>query len=84
MKVLDESQVVQFLVAANGSSYEALYYLAINTGMREGELFGLKWTDLHWDTGVLYVQRKVQSVQSKGKVFVEPNTQEERRPIKHG
>ncbi len=84
MKVLDESQVVQFLVAASGSHYEALYYLAINTGLREGELFGLMWTDLHWDTGVLYVQRQVQSVPGKGKVFVEPKTRAGRRAIKLG
>ncbi len=84
MKVLDESQVVQFLVAAHGSRYEALYYLAINTGMREGELFGLRWSDLHWNTGVLYVQRQVQSVPGKGKVFVEPKTKAGRRAIKLG
>jgi len=84
MRVLDESQVVQFLVAAHGSHYEALYYLAINTGMREGELFGLRWSDLHWNTGVLYIQRQVQTVPGKGKVFVEPKTRAGRRPVKLG
>lgn len=84
MQVLDESQVVQFLVAAYGSNYEALYYLAINTGMREGELFGLRWPDLHWNNGVLNVQRQVQSVPGKGKVFLEPKTRAGRRPIKLG
>lgn len=84
MKVLDESQVVQFLVAAQGSRYEGLYYLAVNTGMREGELFGLKWSDLHWNTGVLYVQRQVQSVPGKGKIFLEPKTRAGQRAIKLG
>jgi len=84
MQVLDESQVVQFLVAAHGSHYEALYYLAINTGMREGELFGLRWPDLHWNNGVLYVQRQVQTVPGKGKVFLEPKTRAGRRPVKLG
>ena len=81
---MDESQVVQYLVAAHGSHYEALYYLAINTGMREGELFGVKWSDLHWNGGVLYVQRQVQSVPGKGKIFVEPKTRAGRRAIKLG
>lgn len=84
MKVLDESQVVQFLVAAHGSHFETLYYLAINTGMREGELFGLKWPDLHFNTGVLYVQRQVQSVPGLGKIFTEPKTVAGRRPLKLG
>ncbi len=84
MQVLDESQVTQFLVAAHGSHYEALYYLAINTGMREGELFGLRWPDLHWNTGVLIYSRQVQSVPGKGKIFVEPKTTAGRRPVKLG
>jgi integrase len=49
MKFLDESQIPIFLIAARGSKYEALYYVAITTGMRQDELFGLKWSDLHWN-----------------------------------
>ena len=36
MQVLDESQVSQFLVAAQGSPHDALYHLAITSGMRQG------------------------------------------------
>jgi hypothetical protein len=53
-------------------------------GMREGGLFGLKWLDLHWSTGVIYAQRQVQSVHGKGKVFLEPKTRAGRRAIKLG
>jgi hypothetical protein len=35
--VLDETQVSQLLVAAKGSRHEALYHLAVTTGMRMGE-----------------------------------------------
>ncbi len=38
MAILDESQVSQLLVAANGHRWEALYHLAIVTGMRQMEL----------------------------------------------
>ncbi len=31
-----------FLAAATGSRFEALYHLAVVTGMRQAELFGLK------------------------------------------
>jgi integrase len=84
MQVLYETQVVQFLVAAHGSLYEAVYHLAIKTGMCEGELFGLRWSDLHWNTGVLHVQRQVQSVHGKGKVFLEPKTRAGLRAVKLG
>ena len=36
MHVLDESQVSQFLVAAQGSPHDALYHLAITSRMRQG------------------------------------------------
>ena len=72
MQVLDESQVSQFLIAAQGSPHEALYHLAITTGMRQGELFGLKWTDLQWNSGILHIQRQVQRVPWQGWSFIEP------------
>lgn len=42
MMVLDETQVSQLLVAAKGLRHEALYHLAVTTGMRMGELFDLR------------------------------------------
>jgi integrase len=84
MKVLDESQVTLFLGAAHNSLYHALYHQAVVTGMRQGELFGLKWPDLKWNSGVLYVQRQVQRVPGQGWKFVEPKTKAGRRPIRLG
>ncbi len=84
MMVLDESQVTQFLVAAQSSPYLALYHLAVTTGMRLGELFGLKWSDLQWMSGTLLVQRQLQRVPRHGWSFVEPKTRSGRRAIKLG
>ena len=41
-EILDENQVLQFLIAAQDDRYEALYHVAIKTGMRQGELLGLE------------------------------------------
>ncbi len=84
MIVLDVYQVSQFLIAAQGSYYEALYHLAIKTGMRQGELFGLKWTDLQWQSGTLQVQRQVKRVPGSGWQFAEPKTKKGRRKIQLG
>lgn len=84
MKVLDEMQVNQFLVAAIGSPFEALYHLAVKTGMRQGELLGLKWGDLHWGSGRLCVQRQMQLVVGQGRIFQEPKTRAGRRVIQLG
>ncbi len=56
---LTEEQTRTFLRAAKGNKLEALYVLAITTGMRQGELLGLQWTDLDLDSGALRVRRTV-------------------------
>ena len=50
---LDREQAKALLEAASGERLEALYVLAIHTGMREGELLGLKWEDVDLERGVL-------------------------------
>ncbi len=81
MRTLDPGQVSQFLAVAKGSSNYALYYLAITTGMRLGELFGLKWSDLDWETGTIHVNRQKQDVPGKESSLVEPKTRSGRRAI---
>lgn len=52
--------------------------------MRQGELFGLKWSDLQWNAGTLHVQRQVQRVPGKSWAFVEPKTTSGRRMVSIG
>jgi integrase len=84
MKVLDDNQVRQLMITAAGHRYEALLHLAVTTGMRMGELLGLKWSDLDWASGTLKVQRQVQRHPGKGFVFPEPKTKAGRRVIELG
>jgi integrase len=74
---LDEEQVKRLLGAAVGDRLEALYVLAVTTGMRSGELLGLKWEDIDLRAGTLRVRRTV----FNGKVS-EPKTAKSRRSIK--
>jgi integrase len=59
MQVWDEVEVRKFLLAARETSIheEALYTLAIETGMRKGELCGLKWEDVDLVARRLAVKR---------------------------
>jgi integrase len=84
MKVLDDLQVNQFLLAAIDSPFVALYHLAVKTGMRMGELLGLRWSDLLWGSGRLYVQRQLQDVRGMGSFFQEPKTSSGRRTLQLG
>lgn len=80
-KVLNIDQVRLFLQACKGTHWEALFCLAITTGMREGELLGLKWGDIQWDTRQLQIQRQLQRLPGQGLVFSEPKTVSSRRNI---
>ncbi|GMA64711.1 hypothetical protein GCM10025859_51510 [Alicyclobacillus fastidiosus] len=56
------------------------FYLAVMTGMRQGEIFGLRWSDIDFERGYLHVQQTV-SWSSGHPVFQEPKTDSSRRAI---
>jgi integrase len=56
---LSEEQVKRLLAAAQGNELEALYVLAVHTGMRSGELLGLRWKDVDLEGGIVQVRRSV-------------------------
>jgi integrase len=76
--------VQTLLLAVRGTRYEALYLLAVTTGLREGELLGLKWSDLDWITRNLSIQRQLQRLSGQGMVFSEPKSASGRRVIALG
>jgi integrase len=53
------SELHRFLVAVEGEPDYPLWRLAANTGMRRGELLGLRWSDLDLDRGQVSVQRQL-------------------------
>jgi integrase len=58
-RALSPTQVRALLAEASGERNEAIYIAAIHTGLRKGELLGLKWTDLDLDGGTLSVRRSL-------------------------
>lgn len=65
-----------FLEAARGDRFEALYVVAVTTGMRRGELLGLRWPDVTLDgTATLRVARQLQRIRDgSGLQFVPPKS----------
>ncbi len=59
IKTWTREQSMAFLAAVAGDRLEALYVLALTTGMRRGELLGLQWSDLDLDRGNISVRRSV-------------------------
>jgi len=67
--------------AAKGDRLEALYVLAITTGLRQGELLGLKWDDVDLGAGTLQVRRTLTTAKG-GPVLSTPKTKGSRRTVK--
>jgi integrase len=78
---LTEKQARLFLEAGRGDRLEALYVLALNTGMRQGELLALKWDDVDLERGALRVRRTLTHA-NKAFVLGEPKTKNSRRTIR--
>jgi integrase len=57
MQTWSREQVLRFLAVANQSTYGRIWLLALATGMRRGELLGLRWSDVHLDGTTLHVRQ---------------------------
>lgn len=70
MKTIPLDKLGQFFNEAKRSGVYELYYIELATGLRRGELLGLKWDDVDWKTGVIYVRRQI--IRQDGKVIAAP------------
>jgi integrase len=77
---LTAAQAKQLLEVVRGERFEALYFLALTTRMRLGELLGLRWQDLDLERGTLQVRMNVQEFDG-GFILAETKTVYSRRSI---
>lgn len=59
MNIWHQEQVQQFLRTTEKTAYELIYVLALNTGMRQGELLGLLWDDIDFEKKVIKVRHTI-------------------------
>lgn len=80
MQILSQSEMWRFLARAKEEGYYELFLLELSTGMRRGEILGLKWNDLNLANGTLRIARQV--VEAGGKIVVQqPKTKRSMRTI---
>lgn len=75
---LTTAEVARFLAAVRGDRLEALFLLALGTGLRQGELLGLAWQDV--DGGQLSVRYELARVDGRYQ-RVAPKTDRSRRSV---
>jgi integrase len=80
MQVYDAEQAGRFLEAARPDRLYAMYVLALDSGMRQGELFALQWPDFDFNTGSIFVQRSLEEIKGRHRLK-ETKTGKARRRI---
>jgi len=77
--ILNPSEIAAFLDAVKDMKYRTLFMLAIMSGARQGEILGLKWSDVDWKNNQIHIQRTFNNSQ-----WYETKTQTSSRRIDLG
>ncbi|MFC1890868.1 tyrosine-type recombinase/integrase [Thermodesulfobacteriota bacterium] len=77
--VLQPEEIRAFVKNARDRKYRCMYTLSIMSGMRQGELLGLKWLDIDWFNCQVNVRRTFNHDH-----FYEPKSEASRRSIDLG
>lgn len=78
---LTKEQAKQLLGVAKEGRLEALLTLAVATGMRRGELIGLRWVDIDFEQKILWVRHTVNRAGKSGIIENAPKTEKSKRKI---
>lgn len=57
IKILTPDQIRIFLEAVDNQKYYTLFLMAVMTGARQGELLGLKWSDVDFQKKQIHIKR---------------------------
>jgi integrase len=83
MRPLSAEETRRLLAVACGDQLEALYVLAVTTGMRRGDLLGLKWSDVDLKNASISIRRTLTRTDNgKRAVLGDPKTKKSRRTIR--
>ena len=82
MKTLTADQLSAFFQEARDSGVYELYYLDLATGLRRGELLGLKWPDIRFENSTICIDHTLLYLPNKGLFEDDTKTTGSRRVIK--
>lgn len=80
VRPMSPEQVRSFLEAIRGDRLEALYLVAVGTGLRQGEILGLAWPDVDLEAATITVRQALQRVAGT-LTLVEPKSATSHRTV---
>ena len=76
LNILLPAEILTLSDAAPDLKHKTLFMAAVTTGLRQGELLGLKWTDIDWFNNQTHVNRTYNHFR-----FYEPKTKKSKRRV---
>lgn len=79
-QMLTKDQLISLLKGSKGHPLEALIWLGLVLGLRNGELHGLHWSDINWEERTLRVERTLTRLKGR---FLEgdPKSEKSKRTV---
>ncbi len=77
----EETRRLLEVAGAEDSIYGDTVIIGLHSGMRLGELLGLRWEDIDLDDGRLAVRRTLHYIPGEGIIYREPKTARSRRTV---
>lgn len=81
MKIWSFDEINCFLKHCEGERHYLTFFLAIYTGMRRGEILGLKWSDIDLENKTIHVHRSLAYIPKKGYIITSTKTRNSNRMI---
>lgn len=77
----DSDEMNQFIESIKANPYYVVFYIALFTGMRRGEILGLQWSDIDILGAQLSVRRELQQLRDRSYIFKDVKSKYSRRTI---
>ena len=81
MKIWSFDEIHAFLHQCKGERHYLTFLLAIYTGMRRGEILGLKWNDIDFTNKSIRIERSLAYIATKGYILTTPKTKKSKRVV---
>ncbi|MGX9120362.1 site-specific integrase [Mesorhizobium sp. BHbsci] len=81
IQILQQGQIAPLLEALRNHWLSPIATVAVGTGMRQGEIMGLRWTDIDLDKSSLRVERSLEETKATGLRFKPPKSKAGTRTI---